>query len=132
MAKHNEIGRIGEDVAVAFLRGRGHRIIDRNYRKPYGEIDIISRERGKVYIWEVKTVSYETGESRIGDISHETYRPEDNVHRGKLKKLSRVIQAYIFSHETVGDWEFGVIAVYLHQKSKTAKVRTLKNVVIDV
>ena len=127
MAKHNLTGADGEAVAAEFLESKGHKIIARNYRKPYGEIDVVSRERsGLVHFVEVKTVSWETRDS----VSRGTYRPEENVHEVKLRRLARVIQAYLVSHETVGDWQFDVIAVYLNQKDKTAKVRWLKNLVL--
>lgn len=130
MAQHNEIGRIGEDVACETLRKRGHRIISRNYRKKYGEIDIISHERGKLYFWEVKSVSYETHREKSKSVPYETYRPEENVHHKKLLRLSRVIQEYLVSYETKGDWEFGVLVVYLDIENKRAKVRTISNIVI--
>ena len=45
MAKHNEIGATGEIVAAEFLESKGHKILDRNFRRPYGEIVIVSRGR---------------------------------------------------------------------------------------
>lgn len=48
-------GRLGEDAAVEELVRRGHRIIERNYRKPCGEIDIISEINGFIVFTEVKT-----------------------------------------------------------------------------
>lgn len=123
MARHNEIGKIGEDIAAKYLADQGHQILDRNYRKPYGEIDIVSYEtrgsRGVTHFVEVKSVSYETA-----------YRPEENVHPQKLRRLSRVIQAYLISHETVGDWQFDVLCVYVDPISKRAKVRVLPDIVI--
>ena len=49
-----EVGRIGEDVATRFLIGKGFKIIARNYRKPWGEIDIIARDEDVVVFVEVK------------------------------------------------------------------------------
>ncbi len=48
-------GKLGEDAAVEELVRRGHRIIERNYRKPCGEIDIISEINGFIVFTEVKT-----------------------------------------------------------------------------
>lgn len=130
MAKHNYVGKVGEDIASEFLKGGGHTIVSRNFKKPYGEIDIISRKGRKLFFWEVKTVSYETNSSSNGDVPHETHRPEDNVHKEKLKKLARVIESYLFSHETVGEWEFGVIALFVDMKTKQAQIRIIKNIII--
>jgi putative endonuclease len=130
MARHNEIGQIGEDIAEKFLRGKGFEIVERNYRKPYGEIDIVARlpgqgERGgKLHFVEVKTVS------------HGTYRPEEHLHPWKLKRLSRVFQVYLVSHPPdrraggTPDWQFDVLCVYLNQDKKTARVKEIPNIVI--
>ena len=45
--KRKEVGRIGEQVACSFLVRKGYTIIDRNYRKPWGEIDVIA-EKGNI------------------------------------------------------------------------------------
>lgn len=119
MAKHNETGRIGEDIAANYLKKHGFEIVDRNYRKPYGEIDIVARGRGgKIHFVEVKTVSYETN-----------YRPEENLHPEKLRRLSRVFQVYLVSRG-IGEWQFDVLCVYLDEVGKRAKVKLIPNIVI--
>lgn len=50
-----EKGTLGEDAVSAELAKRGHRIIERNFRKPFGEIDIISEQNGFIVFTEVKT-----------------------------------------------------------------------------
>lgn len=54
MDKHTT-GKLGEDLVCTELIRRGHRIIQRNYRKKCGEIDIISEKDGFVVFTEVKT-----------------------------------------------------------------------------
>lgn len=128
MAKHNEIGAIGEVVAGEFLESKGHKILDRNFRRPYGEIDIVSRgTSGKVHFVEVKSVSHGTASNAgVG----EYFRPEENVHPKKMERLMRVIQAYLLQKNVESEWQFDVIAVYLDEQTKTAKVRYLENVVL--
>ena len=131
MAKHNEVGRIGEDIAIDFLREKGFKVVSRNYRKPYGEIDIIARDTDDVLRFvEVKSVSWETDEKPPSHVSHGTYRPEENVHPEKVRRLMRVIESYLVSHEIDSDWQFDVAAVFVNQKDKKAKVRYLENVVL--
>lgn len=135
MAKHNEIGKIGEEIAARFLQSKGLTIVDRNYWKPYGEIDIVAHGTNKTHFVEVKSVSYETG--GIGDPSVSpwpgrhgtTYRPEENVHPQKIRRLSRVVESYIISHGT-GKWQFDVIAVYIDPKAFKSKVKWLKDIVL--
>ncbi len=131
MAKHNITGRIGENIAKEFLLGKGLSFVSANYRKPYGEIDLIFKDSpNKLIFIEVKTVSWETAKNSTNAVPYETYRPEENIHPAKVARLLRVIQAYLVSHEIEGEWQFDVVAVFLDQKSKLAKVRHLKNVIL--
>jgi len=125
MAIHNEIGKIGEDIAAVFLRNKGLEVISRNYRKPYGEIDIVARENNIIRFVEVKSVSYETDLYKDKGI-----RPEDNLHPQKMKRLGRVIQAYVISHET-DDWAFDLLCVYIRTDDKSAKVKWIKDIVLE-
>ena len=52
---HQAKGDVGEDLAVAYLRGEGFDIIDRNVRLPVGEIDIVAQHEGEIHFVEVKT-----------------------------------------------------------------------------
>ena len=77
-----------------------------------------------------KNVSYETKLNK--NIKKEEYRPENNLHFNKLKRLSRVIMSYLsekdVSRET--DWRFDVAIVYLDIKNKEAKIKYLKDIVL--
>lgn len=55
MDNRRSLGDRGEDLAAAFLKKQGYRILERNYRTPLGEIDLIARHRGALVIIEVKT-----------------------------------------------------------------------------
>jgi len=130
------VGQVGEGVACRFLVKQGFKILDRNYMKKWGEIDIIAKKDGILRFVEVKTVSREN----IKNVSRETLeqdRPEENVHPWKLKRLYRVIQSYLnrdtVSRETIDrevNWQFDVIAVFLDLKNKEAKVRFTENVIL--
>jgi putative endonuclease len=53
--KRGTLGRIGEDLAAAYLQKAGYKILARNYRQKCGEIDIIAQDRGILVFIEVKT-----------------------------------------------------------------------------
>lgn len=56
MGNHNiSLGERGEEVAVAYLRGQGFRIVERNFRCKAGEVDIIARDGKTLVFVEVKT-----------------------------------------------------------------------------
>ncbi len=121
MARHNEVGAAGEDVACDYLHGKGWTVLERNYRRKYGEIDIVARETGGLLVFvEVKTVSHATP----------GLRPEDNVHPQKLRKLGNTIQAYLASKRHYGDWRFDVLAVFLDPVSKKAQIRHTEDIII--
>ncbi len=128
----NEKGRLGEEIACKFLMGKGFEIIDRNYRKKWGEIDIISTKSGELHFVEVKSVSREMASFGVSQETYGEYRPEDNVHSAKLKRISRTIQSYLIdkniSPETL--WCFDVVTVKLDLKSKKAKVFLMDNLTI--
>jgi len=131
MAEHNILGATGEQIAKEFLIGKGLKFVSSNYPKPYGEIDLIFKDISNKHIFiEVKSVSWETSREPLKGVPYETYKPEENVHLEKVKRLSRVIQAYLVSHEIEGEWQFDVLCVFLDQKKKIAKVRHLKNLIL--
>ncbi len=125
----NELGRLGEDIVCRYLSDRGYRIVSRNYRKKWGEIDVITTKGGILHFIEVKAVSREN----LDSISQETnsYRPEDNAHPEKLRRLARTVETYLLEKGVEGgQWRFDVAAVYIDQRKKKAKVSLLENVIL--
>lgn len=55
--RRREVGRKGEQIAEKFLKSAGYKILERNYRCPVGEIDIIAEEKGVLVFAEVRTLS---------------------------------------------------------------------------
>lgn len=124
-----KVGKLGEDVAEKFLVKHGFSILDRNYTKKWGEIDIVAEKGNVIHFIEVKAVA------RKDFVTQETidyYRPEDNVHPWKLKRLSRTIQTYLL-HKKAPDekeWQLDIMAVFLDMDKRQARVRITENVII--
>lgn len=78
------LGLHGEGVAERYLASRGCRILDRRWRTPCGEIDLVAEDRGEVVFVEVKT--------RRGDAYG---LPEDAVTARKRAHLRAVAAAYL-------------------------------------
>ena len=136
--KKQKIGRIGEDIAAKYLENKGFSIVGINYRKKCGEIDIIAKKGGILHFIEVKTVSHENFVCFSGDsaknVSCETdnYRPEDNLHPFKLKRLARTIQLYLIERCQREDpeWQFDAVTVRLDMETRRAKVEFLDNIIL--
>ena len=128
---HIHTGRVGEDIAEKWLRKKGFKIIDRNYRKKWGEIDIVARGTNKTHFVEVKTVSHETKKALDTAVSHGTWRPEENVHDEKLRRLGRAIETWIVEHTLDGDWQIDVITVRMVPDEKYAQVGYIENVILE-
>lgn len=116
-----KLGDIGENVACEFLRRRGLEVIERNYLRKWGEIDIVAKKSGYIHFIEVKSVSYGTVQG---------YRPEDNMHPWKLKRLSRAIQTYLLERKINGDWQLDVITVQIDQENRRARAEIIENIII--
>ena len=131
MAKHNEIGKKGEEITAKYLENKGFLISCRNYRRKWGEIDIIAEKDSIVHFVEVKTVSRKSyGDHFEQGINN--YRPEDNIHPWKLKRLGRAIQTYILEKwkNSNPKWQFDLVCVFLDMEKRVAKVKLLENIVI--
>ena len=141
-AKHLKIGALGEDIACRFLKEKEFKIIERNYRKKWGEIDIVAekenslpRQNGGVVLHfvEVKSVSREILDSDvIRETSFKEYRPEDMVHPWKVKRMQRVIQSYLLEKNISEDreWQFDILAVIIDQNKKISKVRFTEDMIL--
>ena len=127
--KRHYVGILGEKISVLFLIKHGFTILSRNYRKKYGEIDIVCDKKGIVYFIEVKTVSCEINTS--GDITKLPFRVEENVHPKKLHSLFTTIQVYLSEKKIPEsrEWQLDVHVVYLDVRNKRAKVDVINNVI---
>lgn len=128
----NKIGKLGENIAIMFLKKHGFTNFTCNYYKKWGEIDIIAKKAQKTHFIEVKAVSCEN----LDNISRETpvqksfVRPEENLHTEKLKRLSRVIQTYLMENKHVKNWQFDLCVVYIDQVAKKAKVKMIEDLIL--
>ena len=123
-----KIGELGEDIACKFLMKQGFSVLERNYTKKWGEIDIIAKKDDKRYFIEVKSKSV----SSLDFVSYETTgRPEENMHPWKMKRLRRVVETYLISKRLGAiDWQFDLLIVYLDLEERKARVKKVENVIL--
>lgn len=107
MARHNETGKKGEDIAVNFLIENGYAILCRNWKRQNAEIDIIASTSEYLVFVEVKT--------RSSDLWG---MPEDAVSKQKMNQIVKGAALYIEENE-IGELEprFDIVAVVLDKNN---------------
>ncbi len=102
MADHNDLGKRGEEMAVAWLREKGFEILHCNWRYSNYEIDIIAKKGNMLHFIEVKTAWF----SRL---SH----PEQQVTRSKFKNIQRAANHFLHLHPGHNWIRYDIMAITL-------------------
>lgn len=115
-----KVGDVGEGVVCNYLQKKGFEILERNYWKPWGEVDIVAKKADILRFIEVKS------------ISRGTVRPEENMHPGKLKRLHRAIQTYLLDRKVSEEmgWQVDLACVRLDFSTRRARVELFENIVL--
>lgn len=124
MAKHNEIGKIGENIAKMFLMKHGFSIKSSNDRIRYGEIDIVAEKDNMLHFVEVKSIEVDN----INNISEMLIKPEDNFTNEKRKKLKRTIEVYLSNNKSKNKTYVDLACVYIDTKTREGRVKFLENI----
>ena len=108
-----ELGRIAEDHAARYLRSKGYRLLERNYRTPRGEVDIIAEHRDALVFVEVKSRT-----------STEDFDPRDSVTPGKQHHIMLAAAAYLRKGDRVT--RFDVVEVFLTPDGKVERINVIE------
>ena len=126
MTYKSQLGQLGENIACRYLVENGFKIIERNFRQKWGEIDIIAKSPVKTLVFlEVKTVSIVSRETIETNNLNNQISAEDQLTKAKLKKLQRTASLYA-GHwpELIDDnkgWRIDLIALTINDKSYVIK-----------
>jgi len=129
--KHISIGRLGEDVASGHLERLGFSVVERNYRKKWGELDIVAKKGGVLHFVEVKAGSWnKVGWPKDGT---ERYRPEDHMHAAKRLRMGRAVQTYLAEHrlEPETEWTADLMVVLINEETRRAKVILYNDILLS-
>lgn len=108
-------GKLGENVACKYLKKQGYIILARNYRKRFGEIDIIAKKEEMYIFVEVKT----RADTEYGMAC-------EAVTKSKQQKLIQTAKCYIMEKMLDAAFSFDVIEVY-HKGRKVQKIHHIEN-----
>ncbi len=117
--KRRDTGILGERLAKDFVKKRGYRILETNYRCPEGEIDIVAKDKDCLVFIEVRTKT-----------SREFGSPEESITLTKRERLRAVASRYRQTHSNLPPlWRIDVVAVELDQKGKLSRIELIENAV---
>ena len=114
--RRKAIGRLGEQIAESYLKTSGYRIIERNYRCPVGEIDLIAEEKGILAFVEVRTLS-----------SRNWGLPQMSINFSKRQKIVKT-SLYYLSQTNMWDrsCRFDIVDVILQTETEEQHVELLR------
>lgn len=106
----SDLGRLAEDFAVTLLQGKGYKIIDRNFRSRFGEIDIVAEENGYLVFVEVKA----RWSQKFGS-------PEEAVTPQKIYKIKKTADYYaLINSKTNQKMRIDVVALEMNNGNITS------------
>lgn len=105
MASHNDLGRLGEQLAKAHLEALNYEIMDENWCHGKAEVDIIAYHNKTIIFVEVK--------ARSGTAFGQ---PEDFVDKRKQKLLAKAADEYIYLMNHQGEARFDIISILFNNK----------------
>ena len=117
--KRRDVGILGEKLAQDFLKKRGYRILETNYRCPEGEIDIVARYKDFLVFVEVRTKT----SLKFGS-------PEESITFAKKERMRAAAFHYQQMHDNLPPlWRIDVVAVELDKKEKPSRIELIENAV---
>jgi putative endonuclease len=101
MAEHNDLGKLGEELAVDYLEKNGYEILETNWTFQKAEVDIIAKKDAILAVIEVKTRS-----------SLDYGLPQDFVKPKKIQLLVKAINEYVTQNDIDVDVRFDIVAIH--------------------
>lgn len=116
----SELGFFAEHYAAEYLKSKNYKILGHNYRKPWGEIDVIAEKEGIIIFVEVKA-------SRK-DIPG--FEPELRVNADKRHRMARIARTYLSDNQYPDNqpWQMDIVSVAFIKERGVAKIRHYKNI----
>jgi putative endonuclease len=117
-----EVGKLGEKAARKFLKRRGYRIRETNFRCRHGEIDIVAQKKDYLVFVEVRTKS-----------SLDFGTPEESITQAKKERLIASALTYTNTHQDLPSlWRIDVVAIELDDKGKHKRIEHIENAIEQV
>jgi putative endonuclease len=112
------VGKKGEEVASLYLQENGYKILERNYKNKYSEIDIIAEKDGFLHFVEVRS----TATTLFGT-------PEETVREKKKRKMESNALAYTTFHNYKKHYQIDLICVFFLSTGEVEKINFYENII---
>ncbi len=129
MSQHNEVGKIGEDLAREYLEKNGYKILEQNYRTKYAEIDLVALRpaQGKLgWFFGKETLVFVEVRTKVGE---NFGSPEDTINKQKLWKVLQNAKSYSAFKRWQGSERIDAICIVLKQDYSVSRLTHHENIV---
>ena len=116
---NQKIGKLGENIAVKYLKKKGYRILDRNFEfrvagRKKGELDIVVKKHGIISFIEVKAL----------DNQEQTFAPEDRIDFKKKKSIAKTAEFWLLKNKIPleSKCQIDVVSIRLDFQTRKAKI----------
>lgn len=119
MVRHNELGKLGEDISCKYLEKEGFEVLGRNINYKVSEIDIIAIKDKTMHFIEVKA-------GQKG-----SFYTRENMTRWKQHKLRRAIEVHLLKHKYIKEWQIDIAFVHIDFQKRVGRVEMLWNQILE-
>ena len=128
MAEHNEIGKIGEDLARKYLEKEGYKTLEQNYKPKYAEIDLVceSAQGGLLFGKKNKTLVFVEVRTKVGE---NFGSPEDTINKDKLWKVLQNAKSYTAFSKWQGPCRIDAVCIVLKPDFSVGRLTHHENII---
>ncbi|MEO6548453.1 MAG: YraN family protein [Ferruginibacter sp.] len=109
MANHNDTGKMGEALGIAWLVGKGYVIKEKNWRHSRWEVDVITEKKGVLHFMEIKT----RRSAKFG-------LPEEKVGKKKIQNLINAAEQYLYVNPMWKRIQFDILSIIIMKNEPVA------------
>jgi len=115
--KNLEVGYLGETIGKKYLQKKGYRIIEKNYKTKYAEIDLVAQDKKTLVFVEVRT--------KVGE---QFGSPEESFNRSKRRKLIKNAIAYTTIKNYDKSYRIDAVCIVLDEKKRVKRITHYQNI----
>ena len=123
-----ELGNLGEKIAQKYLRKKGYKILAENFKRKWGEIDIVIKKQQVIAFVEVKTLR------RTEQTEDKVFIPENEIDWKKKKQLRKMAQIYLSENRISlnSRHQIDIIAIEIYSNPRKVRLRHYQNAIEDI